>query len=224
MSDTTHIDKKIYDNSGNPEVLRVVPRDAMVVLDVGCGAGGNARILAQQGKVVDGITLSEHEANAVASFMHQVWIHNLENGLPTAIGSNAYDCVICSHVLEHIVYPEKLLSDIRTCVRANGCVVVALPNLLYHWNRFDLLRGRFEYSTEGLMDNTHVRWYTFDSAQRLLSRNGFSVQNAFVEGRFPMPMLRRYFPRKVLFNLDQWAGHAFPGLCGYQMIFVCRKV
>lgn len=220
---TPHVENKVYVNAGNAEVLRVVPLHVSTVLDVGCGAGGNARVLAQQGKIVDGITLSEDEAKVVAPSMRHVWIYNLENGLPPAVQPEAYDCVICSHVLEHIVYPEKLLSGIRACLRPNGVVVVALPNLLYHWHRLDLLRGRFEYSTEGTMDNTHVRWYTFTSAQKLLAKHGFRVDDAFVEGRFPIPGVRRYIPEKVRLRLDQWGGHKFPGLCGYQMIFVCHK-
>jgi 2-polyprenyl-3-methyl-5-hydroxy-6-metoxy-1,4-benzoquinol methylase len=204
-------------------VLRVVPRAAQTVLDAGCGAGGNARVLAAQGKVVDGITLSAEEAAVVRPLMREVWIHNLEEGLPAGVQGRAYDCVICSHVLEHIVYPERLLAGIRACLEPGGALIVALPNLLYHYNRLALLRGRFEYTSEGIMDNTHVRWYTFRSAQQMLARNGFCVERAFVEARFPLPGLRRFLPPAVLGRLDGWAGRTWPGLCGFQMIFVCRK-
>jgi 2-polyprenyl-3-methyl-5-hydroxy-6-metoxy-1,4-benzoquinol methylase len=218
-----HLDEKVYDNRGNREVLRAVPAQATTVLDVGCGAGGNARILAQLGKIADGITLSDEEAREIKPFMRQVWIHNLEEGLPAGARREAYDCVLCSHVLEHIVYPEKLLADIRQCLAQGGRLVVALPNLLYHWNRVQLLRGCFEYTNEGVMDYTHVRWYTFTSAQRMLAGHGFVVETAIVEGRFPLPGIRRFVPWTVLGRLDDWAGRTFPGLCGYQMIFVARK-
>lgn len=222
-SPTDSIDKKVYDNLGNMQVLGAVPPAALTVLDVGCGAGGNARVLAQQGKVVDGITLSEDEAKAVRRLMRQVWIFNLEEGLPPGVAESAYDCILCSHVLEHIVYPDRLLAGIQRSLRPSGTLIVALPNLLYHFNRFDLLRGRFEYTNQGIMDNTHVRWYTFASAQQMLARHGFVVERAFVEGRFPLPGLRRFLPAGVLQQLDRWAGRAYPGLCGFQMIFVCRK-
>lgn len=220
---TSRLEEKVYSNLGNMEVLRVVPCAASTVLDVGCGAGSNARILVQRGKIVDGVTLSQEEAHVAATLMREVWVYNLEDGLPPAVQADAYDCILCSHVLEHIVYPDKLLADIRSALKTDGRLIVALPNLLYHQNRLQLLVGRFDYAGEGIMDNTHVRWYTFASAQRLLARHGFAVENAFGEGRFPMPGLRRFVPEKTRARLDEWAGRKFPGLCGWQMIFVAHK-
>jgi len=212
------VEAKSYKNEGNAGVLRRVPQTARTILDVGCGAGDNARLLALSGRVIDGVTLSVAERDEALKHCKNVLIHNLENGLPTEL-AGPYDCVICSHVLEHICWPEKLLRDIRGCLSPGGVLVVALPNLFFYKNRWNLLRGRFEYEDAGLMDNTHFRWYSFASAQNLLASAGFDVLRAEVEGSFPIPFRRRVFPLAVTRPVDAWASATLPGLFGYQMIF-----
>ncbi|MFA7342820.1 MAG: class I SAM-dependent methyltransferase [Terrimicrobiaceae bacterium] len=214
-------DKKSYKNDGNAAVLRRVPATVGTVLDVGCGAGDNARILKAAGKVVDGITLSASERDEASKFCRGVVIHNLEQGLPAGL-SGSYDLVLCSHVLEHICWPNKLLHDIRDRLVPGGLLVVALPNMLFYKNRWKLLAGRFEYEESGLMDNTHFRWYTFASAQRLLASSGFEVVTAEAEGSFPIPFRRSLFSRALTRPVDAWASSAFPGLFGYQMVFTAR--
>ncbi|MGF1500128.1 MAG: class I SAM-dependent methyltransferase, partial [Elainellaceae cyanobacterium] len=95
--------EKSYKNKGNLPVLNRMPETARTVLDVGCGAGDNARLLKERGLVIDGITLSEEEAAASREFCRQVWIFNLEDGLPPEV-TDRYDAVICSHVLEHVCW------------------------------------------------------------------------------------------------------------------------
>ena len=215
------VDKKSYKNDGNAGVLRRVPASARTLLDVGCGAGDNARILKASGIVVDGVTLSPVERDEAAKFCRRVVIHDLEKGLPAEL-SGRYDCVLCSHVLEHICWPEKLLHDIRDRLAPGGVLVVALPNLFFYKNRWNLLAGRFEYEGSGLMDNTHFRWYSFQSAQRLLIRSGFEMVSAEAEGSFPIPFRRRIFPMALTRPVDAWASARFPGFFGYQMIYSAR--
>ena len=103
---------KIYRNEGNPCILERVPESPGLALGIGCGAGDNAAKLLAKGWKVDGITLSESEANEARKICRQVYLHNLEAGLPIAIQDH-YDLIICSHVLEHICFPSKLLEEIR---------------------------------------------------------------------------------------------------------------
>jgi len=215
------VENKSYKNLGNSAVLRHIPSTARTILDVGCGAGDNARILAAKGKVVDGITLSISELNNAKDFCRTVIIHDLEKGLPVQL-EGPYDCVVCSHVLEHICWPEKLLTDIRRCLRMDGLLLVALPNMLFWKNRCKICAGILEYHESGLMDNTHFRWYSFASAQRMLSRNGFEVLSAQAEGSFPVPLRGRVFPHQLTRPIDTWASALFPGLFGLQMIYTAR--
>ena len=216
------VSNKCYQHPGNHRVVEMIPGDARIVLDVGCGAGDNARLLKARGMTVDGITLSESEAELARGECRHVWLHNLETGLPGEI-AGPYDAVLCSHVLEHICFPEKLLADIRRVLGPEGSLVVALPNMVYFKNRLRLLCGRIEYEEGGVMDNTHFRWYTFASARRLLERNGFERVLAQADGSFPLPGLRRLLPPAWLAPFDRAAVAMLPGLLGHQLLYRYRK-
>ncbi len=216
------VTQKVYQHSGNRPVADLVPADAAVVLDVGCGAGDNARLLQQPGRVIDGVTLSPEEATLAKPDCRNVWLHNLESGLPSE-ASGPYDAVLCSHVLEHLCFPDALLRDIKRVLRPSGVLVVALPNMLFYRNRWRLFRGYLEYEAGGLMDHTHFRWYTFASAQRLLESAGFVREIARGDGSLPLPGLRRMVPEPILAPLDRAGTHLFPGLFGFQLLFRYRN-
>ena len=217
------VSEKVYQNPGNPEALRWVPAAAQTVLDVGCGAGDNARLLQQQGKIVDGITLSLDEMTRAQPYLRHVWRHNLEQGLPSEVAPDAYDCILCVHVLEHICFPDSLLHDLKRSLKPGGVLIVALPNLLYYKYRLRLLLGKFEYEPEGVMDNTHFRWYTYTSAQKLLTGAGFRLTHVYADGFFPFSKVRWFIPVHIRTPLDRWASKRFPGLFGYQLIFIGTK-
>ncbi len=101
-------------------------------------------------------------------------------------------------------------------------LIVALPNLLLWKNRLRLMLGRFEYTESGLMDYTHVRWYSFASARRLLERHGFRIVEATVDGGVPLGPIRRILPKRLLAPADRLACTLAPGLLGYEMLYVAR--
>ena len=215
------VEAKFYAGNANEPVIALVPTRAKRILDVGCGAGVNAAALRARGAEVDGITLSPEEAEAARHQCGTVYVHDLESGLPT-IRPQSYDAVICSHMLEHIRYPARLLHDIHAALKPSGVLVVALPNLLFWKNRLKLIAGRFEYTESGIMDNTHFRWYTFATARRLLEAHGFVVVRAEVDGGLPLSRLRRILPDVTYGWADAAARRLAPGLFGSQLLYVAR--
>ena len=189
---------------------------------MGCGAGNNARFLKEKGKIVDGITLSQEEVIIATKYCRNVLMHNLENGLPEQLEPN-YDVIFCSHVLEHIAYPEKLLSDIREILKADDSILlVALPNFMCYGNRFKILLGNFEYEKYGIMDYTHLRWYTYKSAIKMLEENGFEILNAFAEKMLPWRTVLGYLPvsfQNFISGVLVWMSK---GLFGSQFIFIAK--
>ncbi len=214
--------EKVYANGGNHEVIRWVPPTAKYVLDLGCGAGGNASILAAKVGHIDGVTLSEQEAEKARQFCSEVFVHNLEQGVPPGAQAS-YDVVLASHVLEHICFPEKLLSDAAARLSPEGVLIVALPNLMNFRYRLRLIFGRFEYEDGGIMDNTHFRWYTFASGRRLLESNGFRVVHAYAESHMPLPFIGRLIPAGLRKSITRFAGRILPGLFGVQLIYVAQR-
>jgi 2-polyprenyl-3-methyl-5-hydroxy-6-metoxy-1,4-benzoquinol methylase len=213
------VSHKTYQHSGNSEVIRWVTATDQRILDLGCGAGDNARLLATEHRTIDGVTMSLNEADLAKKWMRKVVVYNLEAGLPAEL-SGPYDLAVASHVLEHICFPEILLRHVHAALSPEGRFVVALPNLLVLSNRLRLLFGRFDYESGGIMDDTHFRWYTFESARRLLEASGFAIIEAYGDGHLPMKPLRRFLPKGFISAIDKLVCRFFPGLFGSQLIFV----
>lgn len=209
---------KFYVNAGNQAVLNQIAGIGNTILDVGCGAGDNASILAKLGHIVDGITLSEREAAISKRFMRHIWIHNLEYGFPHDI-NDKYDYIICSHVLEHIVYPYQLLENIRTHLNPGGKLIVALPNIMHYRSRWKLLLGHFDYEDSGIWDYTHVRWYTFRTGSKLLEDHGFRVVYRQVDGDIPLLSLFGFIPLSIRQIIYKGLIQISKGLFGGQLIY-----
>ena len=214
------VDHKRYENRGNPALLALLPNTANRVLDIGCGAGDNARLLKAMGLSVDGITLSEAEATTARQVCGSVFVHDLESGLPPHLNTT-YDAVVCSHVLEHLRWPDRLLKEVREILRPNqGALLVALPNVLFYKNRWRLLAGHFDYEESGLMDASHFRWFTYASSRRLLEIAGFEVLSHSGEGSFPLPFARKVLPQRLVAAVDNTAMSLLPGLFRVPASFV----
>lgn len=213
-------EERLYQNAGNLPLLEIVTLERSgAVLDVGCGAGDNARLLAARGWNVFGVTLSLAEQAAAESVCSRVWVHDLERGLPEE-ATGPYNLVILSHVLEHLRSPESLLIQLRQVVAPGGQIAVALPNVLNWHQRLLFLLGRFEYTEQGIMDNTHLRFYTFASARRMLERCGYKVIHAKGAGSIlPWGPLRRLIPL-VTSSIDRFFCCLLPGLFGRQLLYI----
>lgn len=215
------ISEKVYSNAGNKDVLAQITGSGKVILDIGCGGGDNARIMHRSGHIVDGITGSELESEEAKPFLRSVYICNLENGLPEL--NVKYDYVVCSHVIEHIAYPEKMLADIKNILAVNGKMIVALPNLMNYRSRLELLKGNFPSHESGTWDFTHLRWYTFDSGKDLLVKHGFKIEKAWVAGEMPLLTVFRFIPAKIRDVIFSFLAKISRGFFATQLLYVVQK-
>ena len=169
------------------------------------------------------MTISEAEANIAKEFQKNTYIFNLENGLPSEIPANEFDVVIAAHVLEHICYPQNVMRDIHKSLKDNGLIIIALPNIMHYKTRLKILRGNFDYTESGIMDYTHFRWYTFTSAQKMLSDNGFEVVKAFVNSNSSNHPLLKILPNGFENFLKSIAFSISKGFFGIELLYVARK-
>ena len=196
----------------NEPVLTAIPRSARRILDVGCGTGALGRaIKSRQDAEVVGVTYSSDEAARAAGNLDRVIEMDLNQF--DAPDERPFDCVVCSHVLEHLAWPEETLRQLRPIVKPGGRLVVALPNILVWRQRLRFLAGAFRYTDGGLMDRTHFRFFDWESARRLVTNAGFRIVEARPDGGFP---LARRLPGGRL--LSRAALALSPGLFGWQFV------
>jgi SAM-dependent methyltransferase len=206
--------KLVYEG-GSPLLFEAIPTTAQRILDVGCGNGAVGEVVKQrQAAEVVGLTYSLAEAELAEKVLDRVEICDLNqfdlNGLGT------FDCVICSHVLEHLYWPEQLLERIRPVLTPSGRLIVCLPNVLAWRQRVNFLIGRFRYTEGGLMDRTHFRFFDWHTAQSLVADAGYRLISVKGDGVFPCA--------KFLFKLGALLSRAavrlVPGLFSWQFVIV----
>ena len=150
----------------------IVPPDSKV-LDLGCGTGALGTWLTVHKRcVVDGFTLSEAEATQAAPHYRRVVIGNLETAdIAALFEPHAYDFIVCADVLEHLSHPDKTLADCHALLAPNGKLLVSVPNVAYAGLIAELLDGKFGYRDEGLLDRTHLRFFTRSTLLATLAHN-----------------------------------------------------
>ena len=148
----------------NRPVLDAIPTSVRRVLDLGCGTGSLGRALkARQMVDVTGVTYSSTEAEMARRYLDRVIVTDLNTFSPTDLGR--FDCIICSHILEHLYWPDHVLRAMVPLLEPGGRLFVALPNSLVWRQRVRFLRGEFRYTDGGLMDRTHFRFFDWTSAR-----------------------------------------------------------
>lgn len=206
--------------SVNNAVLQRIPAHARSLLDIGCGGGVfGAAVKSARRCAVVGVTYSEAEAVQARTRLDHVEVADLNVLDPATLGR--HDCIVCSHVLEHLYMPQQLLRGLRACLKPGGALLVALPNVLFWKQRLQFLRGRFRYTEGGLMDRTHYRFYDWQSAQDLVTDAGYVLTERTADGVFP---LSRVFGRAAANAINRRALISMPSLLGVQFIFNCRLV
>jgi 2-polyprenyl-3-methyl-5-hydroxy-6-metoxy-1,4-benzoquinol methylase len=197
------------------------------VLDIGCGEGFFAAELKTDGNRIVGVDAIEsaqrHEA--LDRFITED-LNAAPEALVRDLGAMRFDRVLLLDVLEHLVEPERLLAHVGKALKPNGRLVVSLPNVANISVRLALLFGRFNYVERGILDRTHLHFYTRKTARALLESTGWEIVEAkltvmpleLVIGLAPENKLMRAITETLaLFTA------IFPGLLGYQVMFLARR-
>ncbi len=172
-----HIYQRKINLDGSDSLSRIalaIPANSEV-LDVGTGTGALGEFLTRQRNcLLDGINYNAEEIALARPNYRVLHVANLEQTLLSQLFSNQrYDFIVFADVLEHLRNPAQILSDARQLLKPGGRVIISLPNIAYSGVIADLLAGQFNYTEEGILDQTHVQFFTRDSLYRLLCNGGF---------------------------------------------------
>lgn len=177
MSDAAASQKYAYAGDGSrwsvhAWMIRLVGREKRV-LDIGCATGYLAERFARNGCRVTGIEMDPAAAEEARRHCERVIVGGADQPGTLESAGGGFDVIVCGDVLEHMAAPERALTLLRKLLVPGGSLLVSLPNVAYARVRLDLLRGRFEYQETGILDRTHLRFFTRHSARRLFAECGW---------------------------------------------------
>jgi SAM-dependent methyltransferase len=172
-----------YHDRVNPDLLRLMPPDARVVLEVGCGAGALAEIYHRINTRVLYLGIEKNfeaaQAALSAGRIDRMSIGDVESVDPAALGLSStepsVDCLVLGDVLEHLVDPWIVLTRLSRWVRDGGQILACIPNVQHYSVLVSLLRGAWDYQDEGLLDRTHLRFFTLSGIRDLFLKAGLHV-------------------------------------------------
>lgn len=168
------------------------------LLDVGCSTGYFGSYLKQSKNLtVDGIEISEDKEEAKKVLDH-VYSFDLESPWPSNIRKNRYDYILFGDILEHLRKPEEVLLQMRKLLKPGGLAFISIPNIAHISTRLELLNGEFGYESTGLLDDTHLRFFTMTTLQKMINDAGFHIVN--VNYSF------NDYPKTIIRNLINKAG------------------
>lgn len=166
-----------YRSQPRPEMLSFLPtgRQAMKVLEVGCGEGVFGASIASAGEVW-GIEPYAPSAAIASERLFKTFAATFDAAKPE-LPRGYFDLVICNDVIEHMTDHEGFLVSIQDHMAPGASLVGSIPNVRHYKNLFNLIFARdWHYQNSGVLDNTHFRFFTMKSLRRSLERAGFVVE------------------------------------------------
>ena len=156
--------------------LDPMPRDKTLrVLELGCGSGATGALALSQGKCSVWVGIERHgpAAAEAAQVLTQVIEGDIDR-LDLTLDDESFDLLAMGEVLEHLPDPDAVLARLVRYLKPGGAVVASTPNIS-HWRIIaGLLAGRFDYEAEGVMDRTHLKWFTPSSLKWLFQTAGLT--------------------------------------------------
>jgi 2-polyprenyl-3-methyl-5-hydroxy-6-metoxy-1,4-benzoquinol methylase len=180
-----------YYGRQRPEMLPYVPTSARHILEVGCGAGQFSAQLRNSERELWGVEMDPEAADKAKQALDKVLCGDVDS-LFADLPAHYFDCIIFNDVLEHLVDPFGLLRRLHTLLAPGGVVVASIPNVRYFFNLRELLMERqWRYRDYGIMDRTHLRFFTRYSIEDMFRDAGYAVRridgiNGFKSWKFSM--------------------------------------
>jgi len=164
-----------YHSIFRQDLFALIPTSAKRILDLGCGTGELGKALKQRQKChVTGIELNKEAAQEAGKVLDHTIIDNL-NRFDPAFLNDKFDCIILGDILEHLVSPWSILKKFAPALTDDGRIIASIPNIAHPWIISQLQKGLFRYELSGLLDITHLRFFTKTTIGQLFYRAGLKI-------------------------------------------------
>jgi|GEM_PF-542531 len=164
-----------YYNNPRPDIQSLVDDSAKTILDIGCGSGIMGLELKKKNTAeIWGVELNESAALKARQHLDCVLQGPIERNIEL-LPEDYFDTIIFADVIEHLVNPAEVLESIKPKLHKNGQLILSIPNVRF-WNVIvNLLEGNWEYEETGILDKTHLRFFTYSSILNLLRCAGYDI-------------------------------------------------
>jgi SAM-dependent methyltransferase len=185
---------------------------AAKILDLGCSDGLLTERVRAAGHHVTGVDLLE--LPGVRERTDDFYQADLSRGIPPEAGVG-YDVVIAADLIERLPRPAETLREILRVLRPGGQLLLSVPNFGHWYPRVRVALGLFGYDRRGVLDQTHLRFFTRSSLRRFVRGRGFDILGQTYTG---LPLVSSSVGTRMLRKIDNWLAHAWPTFFGYQLI------
>jgi glycosyltransferase involved in cell wall biosynthesis/SAM-dependent methyltransferase len=207
---------KEHDGSSHALILEMLTdRPPARILDVGCSGGLLAERMRAAGHVVVGVDAME--VPGVRDRTDAFFEVDLEGGFPPEVG-RGYDVVIAGDVIEHLTRPGNALREMRGLLRPGGQVLLSVPNFGHWYPRLRVASGLFGYDRRGILDDTHLRFFTRATLRRLVRASGFDVLEESATGLPLGSVVGEKGTKSTIRRIDDRLVRLRPTLFGYQQV------
>jgi 2-polyprenyl-3-methyl-5-hydroxy-6-metoxy-1,4-benzoquinol methylase len=184
--------EQVYSSHMRAEMVQFLPSEYSKVLEIGCNVGNFRRFLSKPCQYW-GIEPFEEAANIAKTKMDKILVGFYDNVI-NEIPDNYFDLVIANDIIEHMEQPWNFLKSIKKKMAEKASLVLSVPNVRYYDNLKNLLFYKdWKYVDAGILDITHLRFFTEKSIIRLLNENGFEIE--MMKGINSMKIMRRHLPK-----------------------------
>jgi len=210
-------------NTSHSKILRQVS-PASNVLEIGCATGYMTQYLKEElSCTITAIEVDQAAASLARPFCNELIVGNVEQlDLASLLSRKRFDYIILADILEHLIHPEGVLSKLRSFLKEDGSLLISIPNSTHASLALDLMDGKWDYRQTGLLDATHLRFFTLSSFLSLLERTGFwaiTVDRVIIDPwNTEFHSLWSQYPREITAYLEK----ANPEYRTYQ--FIIRAV
>ncbi len=166
------------------DLIELIPEGARRILDVGCGVGKTGQVLREKGfEEIFGVEVDSRAAHQAMPFYKEVIVGDVDRDiLPFAEGF--FDCILYGDVLEHLIDPWRVLHRHRQMLSEDGTIICSVPNVRYYGVLRSLIfKGEWDYTPLGILDRTHLRFFTLKTIEDMLRETGFEVKRVIKKKR-----------------------------------------
>ena len=167
-----------YERRNIAAFIEDAPTKPLNILEIGCGMGATLGYIKNKYPfaAVYGIELESNIVEMAQHYIPDIICGNIEN-MELTYEENFFDYIIFADVLEHLINPDVILKKVKKYLKSSGSILASIPNIMHYTVVLELLKGNFTYDDSGILDRTHLRFFTLNEIMRMFGQCGYEISS-----------------------------------------------